>query len=122
MNRGRFVSTYYAGKYKTFKEVDGPAALAEALPDDWVPIDYPCSMEVVLYVAKPKTTKLEYPAPDIDNYFKAVLDLLQPTLITDDKHIIHLTGRKEWSNNPRIELTVTSYNTSRAPSVAPRTT
>ena len=106
VNRGRFVSTYYAGKYKDFKEVTGPAALAEALPKDWIPIDSPCSMEVLLFVAQPKTTKLKYPKPDIDNYLKAVLDLLQPKVITDDCHIIHIKSSKEWSNNPRIELTI----------------
>ena len=74
VQRGRYTSTYYAGRYKDFLQVSGPAALAQALEDAGsldmsIPIDEEVRVSIVFFVKKPKTSKLSTPKGDVDNYW-----------------------------------------------------
>ena len=44
--------------------------------------------------------------PDIDNVIKTVFDALNNVAFEDDSNIVELTAKKLYSNNPRIELTL----------------
>lgn len=47
--------------------------------------------------------------PDLDNYFKAVLDSLENIIFTDDSHVVELSGRKlytEEENNIVIKIKI----------------
>lgn len=51
---------------------------------------------VGFYVRRPKTTKLDYPKPDYDNYLKA-LDVMNGIVWGDDCQIIVAHCRKAWA-------------------------
>ena len=58
-------STYYAGAYKTYL-AETPKVIAELLSLE-APIEGALAICVDFYLPKPKTTKLSFPAPDLDN-------------------------------------------------------
>lgn len=62
----------------------------------------PVSVYVVHAVERPKNTKLEFPAPDVDNYAKAVLDALTQSRVVwdDDTQVVSLVTRKTWTDVP----------------------
>lgn len=45
--------------------------------------------------------------PDIDNYFKYYLDVMNGIVYHDDKQIASLTGKKIYSEKPFVEIKVT---------------
>ena len=104
VQRGRYTSTYYAGRYKDFLQVSGPAALAQALEDAGsldmsIPIDEEVRVSIVFFVKKPKTSKLSTPKGDVDNYAKGTLDLLQAGgVLKDDKYVTKLLVEKTFTH------------------------
>ena len=44
--------------------------------------------------------------PDIDNYAKFTLDVLNDIAFVDDSQIYHLTAQKVYSEHPRTEITL----------------
>ncbi len=107
--RGKFTGTYHAPKYKKFLYEEGPLALKAAMDKlkdtSLFPIESPLEVKAVFKVKKPKTTKLPHPRGDADNYMKALGDLIQPTVVTDDKHIHTFCATKEWTEGqPCIEM------------------
>ena len=86
---------YFSGPYKAFREIMDT--------DKWQfvegvePSAAPLAVRVGCYVTRPKTTKLQYPKPDVDNYAKAILDQLNEVLWEDDKQIIDLSITKQWA-------------------------
>jgi Holliday junction resolvase RusA-like endonuclease len=68
------------------------------------------SVTVGVYPKKPKTSKLEYPKPDVDNYAKAVLDACNALVWIDDSQIIELEVHKSWSKaDGYFTLTIKEY-------------
>jgi len=55
------------------------------------------AVSVEIYVTRPKSTKLDYPKPDIDNYVKSVFDVLNGLLWEDDSQIISVYATKQWA-------------------------
>lgn len=111
VRRGNYTSTYYAGRYKEFLQESGPIALEEALgSEDWgvsLPLSEDVEVDVEFHVTRPKTTKLTSPRGDVDNYGKAILDVLQPTVIQDDKQVTKLTLAKLFTDRqPCIKITI----------------
>jgi len=104
VQRGRYTSTYYAGRYKDFLQVSGPVALAQALEDAGsldmpLPIDEEVRVSIVFFVKKPKTSKLSTPKGDVDNYAKGALDLLQAGgVLKDDKYVTKLLVEKTFTH------------------------
>lgn len=101
VRRGKFTRTYYAGRYKGFLQ-EGPAAIEAALEGDSreLPFLGSVSVHAKFHVQQPKVTKLSRPRGDIDNYGKALLDILsrsQPPLIGDDEQVTYLAMEKMWA-------------------------
>jgi len=67
------------------------------LGPDFQPFDRGLYVDLELYVRRPKTTKLHTPKPDIDNYQKAVFDVLNDRLWTDDSLIEAVYATKQWA-------------------------
>jgi Holliday junction resolvase RusA-like endonuclease len=88
---------YFAGPYKEFRKNAGPLVL-DTLGPDWEPLTGPLKVDLELYVAKPKTTKLLGPKADIDNFVKAIFDAMNGKLWVDDSQVIELYAVKQWSN------------------------
>jgi Holliday junction resolvase RusA-like endonuclease len=89
--------SYYTGTYKEFREQAVP--VIEKVLEGYEPTDKNLRVYVQLYVDKPKSSKLDYPRPDIDNYLKSVFDLMNGRLWTDDRQIIFVEATKEWAKS-----------------------
>lgn len=87
---------YFAGPYKYFRKemVD---LVPHILGNSFKPITGPLSVDLELYVKRPKTTKLLAPRADIDNYIKACLDSLNKKLWVDDTQIQKIYACKQWA-------------------------
>lgn len=60
----------------------------------------PLRVAIECVAERPRTSKLAMPAPDVDNYAKAVLDgLTKCGIWTDDKQVQHLIVRKRWATS-----------------------
>lgn len=72
------------------------------------PAGIPLQIVATFYRPRPKSKKSRYPVtkPDIDNYFKLVLDALNGTSYEDDNQVTTATIRKRYDSNPRIELLI----------------
>jgi Holliday junction resolvase RusA-like endonuclease len=86
---------YFTGTYKDFRLAAKP--VVENTIGDWQPTESQLYVYVGLYPTKPKTSKLLYPRPDIDNYVKSILDLCNGVVWNDDAQIIFLEAHKEWA-------------------------
>lgn len=88
---------YYSGKYKDFKEKHAPDIVNLCVKETFNK-GIPLSLWVDFYVTKPKTSKLDWPNPDIDNYLKAIFDVLNDVAWDDDKQIIEVHASKSWTD------------------------
>lgn len=87
---------YTAEPYRSFKDT-----LSNMMKLEWSQplITNPVFVDIDVYVQRPKTTKLQYPRPDVDNYAKAVLDSMTGTILEDDKSVIALHITKQWTKS-----------------------
>ncbi len=88
---------YYEGTYKTFKKDVDPLmqrAFRDLLHD--IPAG-PLDVWIRMYVTRPKTTKLDYPRGDVDNFAKAVMDAANGYAWVDDNQVVDLHAFKRWS-------------------------
>lgn len=91
--RGHGVA-YYPAAYK--KWVEQFVQWFDGL--DYTQFEGPVRVVLQIDCRKPRTSKLRMPAPDVDNYAKAVLDgLTKVGVWADDKQVKHLTVSKRWA-------------------------
>lgn len=94
----RFGAIYYPAKYSHWK-----AAASRIIPGLlWdaglhSPINTEVQVSLHFFATRPRTTKLSYPKPDIDNYCKSVLDALNGHAWEDDSQVIYLHASKAWA-------------------------
>lgn len=92
---------YYGKKYTEYrKNIHVPIrqAIKEAKAEGILPLNSSLLIAQLFEVQRPKTTKLDYPNPDLDNYNKALWDALQTHgVIEDDKRIIASIETKRWT-------------------------
>ena len=98
---------YYGKKYTEFRNTSAVVLGEEKYPDT-LPLSGPLHLDVTFYCTRPKKTNRLSPRGDIDNYLKT-LDVLNRIIWYDDDQIFSLVARKEYSDEPRIELEVTEY-------------
>lgn len=96
---GRTGRAYHTSKYRQYRE-----AVEAILRERWTdpPIDYPVEVTIICYVRRPKTTKLDFPKPDVDNYAKGILDALQGPkddriVLQDDSLVKRCDAEKCWA-------------------------
>lgn len=96
--RGKAIGTAYSPKeYKEWQEA-AVAAIKEQVHED-LSLEGPLSVGLVVTARRPKTTKLFAPKPDVDNYAKAVLDVLTKAAVwLDDSQVACLAVKKEWGD------------------------
>lgn len=88
--------TYFTGPYKIWRG-EIVSVIQEALGKSFKPMSKPLFVVLELYVRRPKTTKLQFPRADVDNFEKAVYDSLNGKLWVDDTQIVAATPIKEWA-------------------------
>jgi len=87
---------YYSGPYKDFRE-EASAKVYEVLGTDRKLLSGPLCVTLELYVKRPKKTDRSHPRADLDNYTKAVFDVMNGKLWEDDSQIISMYVTKEWA-------------------------
>lgn len=87
------------------------------------PTDNEIEVNIMAYFGIPKSTSKKKTAlmlngfinptkkPDADNIAKIILDSLNGIAFHDDSQIVRLVVEKRYSNNPRVELTLTEIAT-----------
>lgn len=92
---GKFASAYMPKAYQVHT-----AALVEQMQQmNCEPREGPLSVDLTVWVTRPKTSKLAFPKPDIDNYEKTVLDAITKAgnLWRDDTQVVQLNSLKAWA-------------------------
>lgn len=57
--------------------------------------------------ARPKNPTRAYPPTDLDKLCRAVLDgMTQGNIIEDDRHVVYLTAKKEYSEHPGVIIRI----------------
>lgn len=112
--RGRFPTVYHPKEYTAWKEQAAEIVRAHAALPPEEHLDRPLAISMVIKASRPKTSKLNHPAPDVDNYAKGVLDALTQSERTyrDDKQVTDLRVVKRWADGPDdvgVHVTLT-YN------------
>jgi Holliday junction resolvase RusA-like endonuclease len=87
---------YYTGPYKKFRE-ECIEVVPFVLGDYFDPYECPLRVDAEFFVKRPKTTKLDMPRADIDNFLKAVFDVLNKKLWIDDTIIRSVYATKQWA-------------------------
>ena len=96
--------SYYTGPYKTFRQ-DVQPVIVDVL-GEWTPMSGPIEVDIGVYPTKPRTSKLDYPRPDVDNYVKSVLDSCNGIVWLDDSQIVKIVARKEWAEQGYFTMEV----------------
>lgn len=120
---GRF-GAYYPAKYNKWRKAFH-VELGRVVEGNLKPTSLPICVDLTFVVRRPKSTKLAYPKPDIDNYVKAVLDACNGKLWQDDSQIVLIYASKLWTPTPRCEpqiLIAGSFDTPPAMGVGRKTT
>tara|TARA_R100000458_G_C8022306_1_gene81495 strand:- start:39 stop:428 length:390 start_codon:yes stop_codon:yes gene_type:complete len=93
---------YFGKNYTRFKK-EAKEIIPKILKESGVtkPLTQPLEIKFVFELKKPRTSKLDFPRGDVDNYVKAIQDSLNGFLYEDDKQIIKLTAEKTWSKEDK---------------------
>ena len=97
---GKFASFYMPRPYVVWKEQVAEYVRSQVVkPDDDV-FEGPVRVHIENIVTPPKTTKLPFPSPDIDNYMKSVLDALTESGVVwkDDRQAFFVNSIKRWAS------------------------
>lgn len=99
---------YNPANYKDWKDAAAQLVKDEVvLPDGWdhfshmkLKIEYGCK--------RPKTTKLDCPKPDIDNYEKSLYDAISDSGLIwhDDRQVVEVHQRKVWADSDYIRFII----------------
>jgi Holliday junction resolvase RusA-like endonuclease len=89
---------YFTGPYKKFRSA-AAIIINRVLGRNFTPMSGKLAVDIKCFVTRPKTTKLEYPKADVDNYSKAILDSLNGKLWDDDSQITALFISKQWADS-----------------------
>lgn len=85
--------TYYSGRYKQYL-VHAKASIPKAA----FPLEGDLCIDIEFAVQKPKTTKRTNPRGDIDNYAKAMMDVITKLgYWEDDDQVVHATFIKRFA-------------------------
>jgi Holliday junction resolvase RusA-like endonuclease len=111
IGRGKKARTmsYYKQPYKGFK-AKAEGAVKAALPAGHKLIDLKrMIVRVLVTVQKPKTSELDDPMPDVDNYLKAVFDACNGVVWIDDRWVKRAVIEKQWGKKGRIDMEIVPY-------------
>lgn len=103
-------------EYEEYVQYHAKKSMSAALP-----IEGACSVYIRIFIPAPlswsdKKKKSAYEGkimptkkPDCDNYLKSVCDALNKVVYKDDAQIVDMVAIKRYSDDPRLEITVTEF-------------
>lgn len=115
---GGFVKAYDPAKSRNYKAFVKYVATHEATKQGWLYTELPLAMKVVAYMGIPKSKSKKFrqaavegterptKKPDLSNIVKGVEDALNGLLYKDDSQIVSLKLKKYYSEEPRLEVTL----------------
>jgi Holliday junction resolvase RusA-like endonuclease len=115
---GGFVKAYDPAKSRNYKAFVKYVATHEATKQGWLYTELPLSMSVIAYMTIPKSKSKKFrkaamegeerptKKPDLSNIVKGVEDALNGVLYKDDSQIVNLAMEKYYSEEPRLEVTL----------------
>jgi Holliday junction resolvase RusA-like endonuclease len=109
--RRPIVSLYSPKEYQEWQKEAADHLNAERFGEAAPLFTGPVYVELLVEVAKPKTTKLSAPKPDVDNYAKGVLDAITKDgrFWADDTQVVTLNVTKAWTTGtPGYHVTIRS--------------
>lgn len=104
--RGKFAQVYLDPKYREWRAQAMTALLDIASTEDFRDVAHrPVSIVTEVVVKRPKTTKLDMPRGDNDNYEKGLWDAITETgkWWNDDSQIVHNDTTKRWTDGDEPE-------------------
>lgn len=114
--RGRFPSVYTDPGYRVWSAAAEAALAAVYQPPLFVPLgEGPMRVHLSVVITKPRTSKLQFPGGDNDNYEKGVWDAMTKVgrWWKDDKQIVDNRTTKRWAapgEEPGYRVTVEYLN------------
>lgn len=103
--RGKVPVAYYPSKYNVWR--DAVANLLENRSEGEA-FTGPLAVTLHVYATRPKSTILDAPKADVDNYAKALLDACTKAGVwKDDSQVVHLTVRKAWAATGLVTIDIT---------------
>jgi Holliday junction resolvase RusA-like endonuclease len=104
---GRAIASAYNPKEYTDWSNKLAELMRERLGED-PSIEGPVTVGLIVTVQRPKTSKLDAPKPDVDNYAKAILDAMTKASVwQDDTQVVFLAVKKQWGLRGAIDIEVT---------------
>lgn len=102
--RGRFAVAYTDKPYREWLDKAEVLLRQIEMPEEW-DTSLPVELEAAFVVAKPKTSRLAYPKPDIDNYDKSLMDAITQAghIWQDDSQVIASKTFKVFSDDDTRE-------------------
>ena len=88
---------YFAGPNKNYRRE--AAEIVDNVLGEWEPLSGPLTVDLELFIGKPKTTKLDAPKADIDNFVKYIFYVMNGRLWEDDSKVIKLYATKQWAED-----------------------
>lgn len=94
--------TYYAKTYKTWMQDAATHLKAHHKDPEGGPLTGPLEVFIRFIIEKPRTSKREWPRGDVDNYAKAILDVItkETNVWHDDDQVVQLHSAKEFASSP----------------------
>ena len=97
---GKWAHTYFPAIYKKWR-----AFIASRLATKFKKTGRPSLLICDFGISKPKTTKFDTPAGDIDNYAKSLMDAITDSkVLEDDRQVVLLIAKKCWSDLPYVKV------------------
>lgn len=96
--RGRFAVAYTDKPYREWLDAAEALLKQQRMPEGW-DTSLPVELEATFQITRPKTSKLLYPKPDIDNYQKALMDAITQAghIWADDCQVVHVSAGKSFT-------------------------
>jgi Holliday junction resolvase RusA-like endonuclease len=108
---------YFGKRYTQYRKqahVTIEEAIGKAKAEGILPIDSYLIISQLFEIQKPKTSKLEFPLPDLDNLNKALWDALQSHgVIKDDRQVLASIETKRWTTTqPQTHIIIQTVTSS----------